>query len=353
MQTQFQMCDNLLRTPSPADWALRPGTRFVRRDREYRIVKTIGQGGFGITYLADMYLPAEGRSSRVVMKEHFIGNWCQRDRSGAVQPVYEVGLFRRWLDSFRNHEARRLMSLRHPNIIRALDYFSCNGTAYYVMPYCGSAGSLAARAQAIRGSRSVLIHYLGSLLSALVYLQDLNIVHRDIKPSNIILDREGRALLIDFGTSRPMYNYQHGASVYIRTPGYSPPEHESSMNYDIYSLGMLFKNILLDNMGRQMREVSSIRLESQPNLRAAFGAPLLAMIDRAAELDRNKRWQNARQWWDALQQLVGPGAGSGRPAEGTVPVRRGPGCTGPVPNLLPVALLFLLLLCIVIFLLCR
>ena len=100
---------------------------------QYRILSTLGQGGFGITYLAEVISTGE----QVVIKENLPSFCALRDRStlqvSAINPNDESLEHHRYLKRFVD-EARLLAQLNHPNIVKVLGAFEALGTAYYVMP---------------------------------------------------------------------------------------------------------------------------------------------------------------------------------------------------------------------------
>ena len=99
----------------------------------YKIVETLGQGGFGITYLAIQ----SGLERKVAIKEFFMKEFCERDEATS-HVTLGTESNRETVNRFREKflkEARNIARLNHPNIIRIFDVFEENGTAYYVMEY--------------------------------------------------------------------------------------------------------------------------------------------------------------------------------------------------------------------------
>ena len=98
---------------------------------QYRIVRTLGQGGFGITYLADN----RESSQRVVIKENFPQGYSFRGEDQMILPSPgKENDFQKWSDKFFK-EAQTLAYLDHPGIVKILECFKANGTYYFVMPY--------------------------------------------------------------------------------------------------------------------------------------------------------------------------------------------------------------------------
>lgn len=166
---------------------------------EYRIERFLGQGGFGITYLA--YEP--GLKRQVVIKEFFIKDFCNRDSATSQVTVLSEG-GRQTVEHFHAkfiREAQTIAGLEHPHIIPIYRVFEENGTAYYVMKYL-SGGSLADKLKERLPSpltEKEVVRYLSQVADALAYVHAHNKMHLDVKPGNIMLSDKDEAVLIDFG----------------------------------------------------------------------------------------------------------------------------------------------------------
>jgi serine/threonine protein kinase len=191
---------------------------------KYYIGRVLGQGGFGITYLAfekTMAIP-------VAIKEYFPGRECYRkaDRR-TVLPLSEShrGQFEYGLGSFLD-EVRALAKLDgRPNIVSVKACEQANGTAYMVMAYIK--GRDLKRHLASEGGHiphSDAQEILMSVLSALSDVHRIGLVHRDISPDNIMISDEGIVKLIDFGAARYAVGEQSMSLTTILKPGYAPPE---------------------------------------------------------------------------------------------------------------------------------
>ena len=189
------------------------------RVRDYVVERVLGNGGFGITYLAHHVT----LDRRIAMKEFFPREFAVRTGltirpSGADDQVYDWSR-RKFLE-----EARVIARFNHPSIVRVLDVFEANGTAYMVQGF--EAGqSLGAWLKARRGavSQRALDELLGPLLGALEEVHEKGLLHRDIAPDNVIIRRDGRPVLIDFGAARG-YLGEQTRTVAVVKPGFSPPE---------------------------------------------------------------------------------------------------------------------------------
>lgn len=201
---------------------LKPGASL--QQGKYIIISKLGQGGFGITYLAEQ--PALGR--HVAVKEFFPKSFCNRDTTssrmvvGVSSQAASVTLHRQ---KFLK-EAQNIARLSHNGIIRIYDIFAENDTAYYIMEYmpAGSLKDYVARNGALGVSRAM--GYVRQLADTLRFVHNHNITHLDIKPGNILLSDDDRPVLIDFGLSK-RYDSEGGetsASPIGRSQGYSAPE---------------------------------------------------------------------------------------------------------------------------------
>ena len=169
---------------------------------KYRIIKKLGQGCFGITYLAENAL----LESKVAIKEFFFKECCERDDSTCNVMTIPVWGNREIVERSKQKfikEARTIFSLNHPNIVRIHDVFEENGTAYYVMEYIEgeSLGDMVKRRGAIPEAEA--IGYVKDAASALEYIHSKNINHLDIKPGNLMKrNKDGRIIVIDFSVAK-------------------------------------------------------------------------------------------------------------------------------------------------------
>ncbi len=190
----------------------------------YHIVKKIGSGGFSIVYLAH---DADGHA--VALKEYLPSELALRS-DGALAPQVDpahLALFRLGLRCFFN-EARALVLIRHPNVVRALDFFRANQTAYMVMAF--EAGQTLQQAIMQRHGHG---QRLGEAFIVATFIQVSNgvramhahrLLHLDLKPANIHLRPDGTPVLLDIGGAGPSRTGCLPIRVPIFTPGFAPPE---------------------------------------------------------------------------------------------------------------------------------
>ncbi|MEA5596451.1 serine/threonine-protein kinase [Rivularia sp. UHCC 0363] len=210
------------------------GARIMLRDR-YRVTKSLGQGGFGATFLAqDEALPGE---PSCVIK--------QLRPSGTAPHVLQMAreLFER--------EATTLGKIgNHPQVPRLLDYFEDHEHFYLIQEYVhGSTIQQEVKHNGVLGELGVK-QFLSEILPLLQYIHSQKVIHRDIKPANLIRRaQDSRLVMIDFGAVKnqvsqtaAMQSGQTALTAYaIGTPGFAPPEQMAMRpvySSDIYALGI-------------------------------------------------------------------------------------------------------------------
>lgn len=271
----------------------------------YSIVRPLGSGGFGITYLAhDEHLERD-----VVIKESFPNSICHR-RSGTLdvelneeesREVYE------WATRNFLREARLLSTLDHPNIARVYAYFAAHKTAYYITEYIDGHSlaevSLDYDRHHMAIPQEALYGMMVRVLDALAYLHGKKLLHRDIKPDNILVNRQGYPMLIDFGAAREEYG-DLGNSV-VESQGFSPSEQSvpgGNMGpwTDLYAFGATLYYILTNEClpNCRMRELSDTvePLVRNARLRRLYHPRLLASIDRAIRPSIEQRYRSVDEW---------------------------------------------------------
>lgn len=283
---------------------LKPNTSL--QGGKYRIIRTLGQGGFGITYEAEQVLLRR----TVALKEFFMKEYCNRDSDTSHVSVPSVGsveMVEQFKDKFLK-EARSIASMDDPHIVRIHDVFEENDTAYYVMEYLPG-GSLADKCRDEAMPEKDAVRYITQIASALSYLHSLPtpLNHLDIKPSNVLLNTKGQAVLIDFGISK-RYDYtgQQTSSTPVGVShGYSPSEQyreggirEFSPATDVYSLGAtLYKMVT----GETPPHASDILMDGLPDLPMHLSASTRDAIGAAMKPRRKDRPQSIAAFMSILK----------------------------------------------------
>lgn len=236
--------------------ALSEGTILRGKSYQYRIVKVLGQGSFGITYLGEIVpnggVNVSGLKLKVAIKEFFM-----KSVNGRESSVVTIGGGQTFFSEYRIkflREARNLAKMEHRNIVNVLETFEQNNTVYYSMEYIDG-GSLDEYIQS-QGhlTEQEAIWTTREIGAALSYMHSLRMLHLDLKPLNVMRKADGSIILIDFGLSKQYdVNGEPETSTKVEsgTPGYAPLEqanyqdgHEFPVTMDIYALGATLYKML-------------------------------------------------------------------------------------------------------------
>ena len=271
---------------------------------KYRISCQLGQGGFGITYLAiQTALDRKG-----AVKEFFMPNCCSRDGDTTIVTMGNnstYGIAEQYKRKFIK-EAKTIASLDNPHIIRIHDVFEENGTAYYVMEYL-EGGDLKSRVHAQGLPEDEALQIIRQIGEALNYIHRRNILHLDIKPSNILFREDETAVLIDFGISKH-YDEKDGSET-SSTPigiseGYAPLEQYDTEGIsafspatDIYSLGATLYYLL---SGNRPPNASSILNNGLPALTDSTTQRTVDAINKAMSVRKNDRPETVAEFMTLL-----------------------------------------------------
>ena len=264
---------------------LQPET--LLKNGSYRIISALGQGGFGITYLAEHI----HMRRKVCIKEFFPTSLYRRDDISHLATVKDddnVEVVNAFKAKFLK-EARTISTMDNPHIVRVFDSFEENGTAYYVMEYIEgeSLASIVERDGAL--DESTARRYIAEVADALGYLHERNTLHLDVKPHNIMVRKsDDRAILIDFGLAKH-YDDESGTQTTStlggRSHGYSPIEQYDdggvalfSPETDIYSLGATLYYLVTASHPPRANVVGS---DGLPELPHSVSSPTRAAITAA------------------------------------------------------------------------
>ena len=280
--------------------ALTPGTRL----EEFEIERTLGAGGFGVTYRAwDRSLDRS-----VAIKEYLPRDFGSRRSDGSIGPrsVADVKDYRWGLDRFLA-EARILANLEHPNIVRVYRIIpAVGGTAYMVMELVEGRSLKEELTAEGKLPEKRVRDILTALIAGLERVHTAQLLHRDIKPANVMLrEKDGAPVLIDFGAARQVTGQQSRSVNAVLTPGYAAIElYETYGNQgpwtDIYALGALAYASLTGEVpddatmrvrkGRDRLRPVAVAAE-QPVSRG-----LAAAVQAALQVEESDRPQNLKNW---------------------------------------------------------
>jgi serine/threonine protein kinase/tetratricopeptide (TPR) repeat protein len=283
--------------------ALKPGYRV----HWYQIEKILGQGGFGITYLAD----DTNLNQKVAVKEYLPVEVAFREGDYSVHPVsenhsesYQWGL-ERFLE-----EARTLARFDHPNIVRVLSVFEMNNTAYMVMRYESGHSFQQMLPKRATLDEERLAEILFPVLDGLRLVHEAGFIHRDVKPANIFVRGDGSPVLLDFGSARQSLGEATRTLTTLVSPGYAPFEQYYSKSdkqgpwTDIYGLGAtLYRAVVgVPPMNAVDRSEGIIKKSQDPLVPAAqaavgrYSKQFLDAIDWSLRFDETARPQSIDEW---------------------------------------------------------
>jgi hypothetical protein len=255
-------------------------------NQRYRVVKLLGQGGFGAVYRAwDTNL-----DEPVALKESF-------ETSAAAQKQFQL-------------EAKLLFRLVHSNLPRVHDYFVIPGKGLYLVMDFIEGQDLETLLQQNPSGLPVsqISEWIGQVCGALEYLhsQDPPVIHRDLKPANIRITPQGRAILVDFGIAK-VFDAQLKTTTGARalTPGFAPIEQYgqgvTDARTDLYALGATLYTLAtgqrpLESVQRTIQDALTPAETLNPDLSPAMAAT----IRRAMQMDPGLRFQSAAEFKRAL-----------------------------------------------------
>ena len=295
---------------------LQPGTVIHGTHNDYRIERVLGQGSFGITYVANVRL--KGRlgaiesAAMVAIKEFFLRDVSSRNglRVFSVSDSTLCSDYRR--DFLR--EAQNLSRLDNDHIVKVLETIEENDTVYYVMEYL-SGGNL---------DQHILSH--GKLScrealdiaiqigEALKCMHAQHMLHLDLKPLNVMRGEDGHIVLIDFGLSKCFgADGQPESSTRIGqgTTGYAPIEQHSFKKadgfmptLDIYALGATLFKMLTGSVPPEASVVLNEGLPVDELSSAGVPPAVIALVERAMQPLRRMRHQTVDEFIDETQRLL-------------------------------------------------
>lgn len=261
--------------------------------QRYKIIKQLGSGHFGNTYLAiDLDFPVE----RLCVVKHL----SPKNPAPEAFAIAER-LFRK--------EAESLSSLgEHDRIPRLYAYFEENGQFYLVQEYIQGHNLTEEFQPGKRWSEAETVQLLQELLEILAFVHREKKIHQDVKPANIMRrDGDGKLILIDFGAVKKAVNVDEKGetSIIIGTPAYMAPEHSlgrSEFCSDVYAVGILGIQALTDLPAKEVpRDKDGLR-QTLNDLQIKISPQLKSVLDRMIHPQSKKRYQNGTKALQAVEK---------------------------------------------------
>ena len=272
----------------------------------YKIEKVLGQGSFGITYLAEH----TGLNRKVAIKEFFMKELNSRSEDGSITGMIDGSLSQSYCHKFQK-EAINLSHLDNPNIVRVTDSFSENGTFYYVMDYIeGQNLNDYVKSHYVDAEDAVSI--IKSVADALIYMhEEKHMLHLDLKPSNVMRRNDGHVFLIDFGLSKHYGDDgqpETSTTIGLGTVGYAPIEQanrarngEFRPTIDVYALGAtLYKLLTRETPPPASDLVSDDELLANKLREKKVSDNLIKVVTEAMCPNVKKRTQSVREFREVL-----------------------------------------------------
>jgi serine/threonine protein kinase len=289
---------------------LKPGTVL---ESKYVVGRALGQGGFGITYIAwDQKL-----NLKLAIKEYLPQDLAFRTIDSLDVTVYKESLRQQFKDGLNKYlnEARILARFAgHPNIVWIRDYFEAYGTAYIVMEYIEGLtlkGYLINYKKPLSFTETMQIFM--PVLDALKEVHAAGMLHRDISPDNIMLAKTGRVVLIDFGAARQSVCEQSRSLSVIMKAGFSPEEQYHSRGKqgawtDIYSVAATIYTALTGIIPPEsLSRLSEDSLTPPSQFGVEIDSRQEKILLKALAVKATNRYQTVQDLQDNLLQIINRG----------------------------------------------
>ena len=280
---------------------------------QYIIKAILGAGGFGITYLAD----DTNLDKQVVLKEFLPEEIAIRKDNITILPktskdhdnfVYGIERFQ--------EEAKTLAKFNHPNIVRVLNFFRANGTAYLVMDF-EEGEDLQEYISSIGRdlTQKEILDIIMPILDGLREVHAHNFLHRDIKLSNIFIRKNSSPMLIDFGAARNAIGQKSKTITQILTPGYAPVEQYSTdiskqgAFTDIYATGAVLYKMATGRLPKEAQDRSNALIDGEidpyisikQKRQITIDENFAYAVDWALKIRAKDRPQSVRELQNALE----------------------------------------------------
>ena len=284
-------------------YCLRKGTRLIGR---YTIEGVLGQGGFGITYLG----MDELHKKKVAIKEFFpqgiVTRNIEYEDTVTVTLVGEKENYDKGKERFLKEAQTMAMFSKDKGIVKALDFFEINNTAYIVMEYLEGVTLKQYLRENKRIAAEDLVELLVPLIEALDEIHSQGLIHRDISPDNIMVLPDGRIKLMDFGAARDYTEFGEKSLSIVLKPGYAPPEQYQTHGVqgpwtDIYALcATMYKCITGENPPDAIERVMDDSLKKISEFGITIPPQEEAAIIKGMSVSAKDRYQDIKDFCEDL-----------------------------------------------------
>lgn len=280
-----------VKTPEPA--SPRAGEESPPREQlnnifngRYELKEMLGRGGMGVIYRArDQQLGMDVAIK--FLRDSFAKNFVA-------------------VDSLKR-EARAAMHLAHPNIVRLFNFEDTADVKFILMEFVRgeSLASIAARKPGKRFTEGETIGYASEICEALKYAHAENVIHRDIKPSNILVTKDGRVKVADFGVASVIETFREDVEPDVSgTPAYMSPEQVLGQpldgRSDIYSLGVTMYEMLAGKLPVRPKEAEDQLIPMMPDPIPGVSEWMNNIVLKCLRKDPDGRWRDAQELKDVL-----------------------------------------------------
>ncbi len=282
--------------------------------KKYQIEKTLGEGGFGITYKGIDCQKSLTVAIKELWPEKAVRQGVTVTWPNSISPVVRTQQLKKF-----QLEADYLSRCVHPNIAKVYEWFEENNTAYIVMEFIPGKSLYEIMKEEGLFNETRLKNYSLQVAEALTVVHTNNLLHRDIKPENILINAQDRAVLIDFGATREFIAGQTGDMTQVLTPGYAPYEQYSKISKrfpatDFYALCASMYELLTGQVPVDASERASALIQGNADvltpprqLRPNLSPLIEQVILTGMRINVSERFQTADELIDALKgKFVSP-----------------------------------------------
>ena len=292
---------------------LPPGTRLKMSNRDYMLGKSLGQGGFGIVYVAWDVI----KDQKVAIKEFFPSSLVQRTYSYSVAVKVNASqeVYRKFLKNFKQEYKNMVKFNNDPNTVNVLDYIEANGTAYIVMEFIdGKTLSKKIDEKKSKGelySLDEIVVELKPIAEVLDRIHNTGLIHRDISPDNIMFPNSpgSSVKLMDFGAARE-WDPKHPTTIAVMKDGYAPPEQylvagdaaRKGAWTDVYSFAATIYTAITGNVpiSSNTRGVNGVDLLQKPSSIISINPAQENVLLKGLAIRYVDRYQTIRDFFNDL-----------------------------------------------------